>query len=213
MTTIVGHTIITKDLVMDGRIIMSKDIVCCGTITSFGNQSGLISPFGVKTRERNLEYIDKNTEVKKKKYPKMYTQVYTNQIETMLYKESRIGNDVVLAGLGFSFRTDEQLNLPPDYYVYEDMWQHIAANSNKVPNTWTENSVICTAGTTYPFPGKQKFTQPTFVTQEATIADFNNRIYIDRQVKDHATKPGESKYEEPEYSPQHAKSLNDYPVV
>ena len=213
MTTIVGHTIITKDLVMDGRLIMAKDIVCCGTITSFGNQSGLISPFGVKTREKNLEYIDKNTEVPEEKYPKMYTQIYTKQIETMLYKESRIGNDVVLAGLGFSFRTDEQLNLPPDYYVYEDMWQHIAANSNKVPNTWTENSVVCTAGTTYPFPGKQKFTQPTFVTQEATIADFNNRIYIDRQVKDHATKPGESKYEEPEYSPQQAKSLNDYPVV
>lgn len=213
MTTLVGHTIITKDLVMDGRLIMAKDIVCCGTITSFGNQSGLISPFGVKTREKNLEYIDKNTEVPEEKYPEMYTQIYTNQVAPLIYNENRIGNDIVLDGISFSFRTDEQLNLPNDYYVYEDLWQHIARNSGGAPNMWEETSVICTTGTTYPFPGKQKFQEPTFVTQETTIADFNKRIYIDRNVSEGATTPSESRYSDPRYGDQSYNSLNEYPII
>ena len=213
LSLLLGRNIMTNGLVLDGDLIMSKNIACCGTITSFGNQSGLISPFGLKTKEKYMEYIDKNTELPEEKYPKYYTSLYESTISPTLYNEKCIGNSVVIAGIGFSFRTDEQLALPGDYYVYEDLWQHIAASSGGAGKTWVEQQVVCTAGTTYPYPGKLKYMQPSYITQETVIADFVNCRYIDRQVGEGDTEPGESKYKDPKYGDQHPQSLNSYPVV
>ena len=208
---LVGETTVTKSMWVDGELKNAKDIVCCGTINSFGNQSGYITPFNQPTREKHIEDIDKHTEPPLKTEPKSMTTVYTTEYTEGKYKEHKIGNDKLINALSFSFRTDEQLGLD-NYLVLEDLWQQIDRESNNEAQTWEEKKVRNAVGSTYPYPGKKNFQQPIYVTQAYVIADFNDEVYTDRRVAKHATSPS-GPYKQEKYGNQSKKSLNSYRVI
>lgn len=208
---LVGETTITKSMWVDGEIKNAKDIICCGTINSFGNQSGMITPFNLFTREKHNEDIDKHTEPPLKTEPKYMTSVYTTEYTEGKYKEHKIGNDQLINSLSFSFRTDEQLNLG-NYLVLEDLWQQIDRESYNEANKWEEKPVQNTVGITYPYPGKKNYQEPIYITQSYVIADFNSSVYTDRSVENHATSPG-GPYKAEKYGNQEKVSLNSYKVI
>ena len=210
---IVGECVITDRLTLSKDLIQAGSQYVCGTIHSYGNQSGYITVLSTGEKDLYNQSVILTERVPKEEKPKEYKEIYNNELEKPIYATYHIGNDDLLKKVSFSFRTDQQLSLPKDYYVYEDLWQHIASHSGAEIDTWGENPVKSATGETYPFPGKKWFTEKKYVRQDPVIADFYKKLYIDRKVKKGDTKPGEKKYAEPEYGKQHKISLNDYPVI
>lgn len=212
---------VVGDLICSGAVNIIDNVMIggsqwtLGTIHSYGNQSGYITPISIGQKDKYQTLLEAVDKVPREKKPNQYTENYKNELQEPIYAEYHIGNDDLIKKISFSFRTDEQLSLPDDYYVYEDLWQHIVSHSDALPevDVWGETSVVASAGETYPFPGKKWFTEKKYIRQDPVIADFYSKVYIDRKVKQGDAAPGEGKYADPEYGKQHKLSLNDYIII
>lgn len=208
-----GPLVVTDNLFVDGQVQSARNMITCEAIIAFDNIDKFVRLLSPGGKDNILKNIENNVKEPEETKPKSYTNELMTSVQTNIYNPLGIGADIVETSLGFSFRTTGQLQLPGNYYVYEDLWQHISNASGKSTNKWSEKPVIAYAGESYPFPGKEMFKQPSYITQETVIADFKNKRYIDRKVSEGATAPGEGKYAEPQYGAQHIVSLQTYPIV
>ena len=208
-----GPLVVTDNLFVDGQIQSARNMITCEAIIAFDNIDKLVRELSPNGKDNILKNIEDNVKEPEERKPAAYTNELMTSVQTNIYNPLGIGSDIVETGLGFSFRPTDQLQLPGNYYVYEDLWQHISNASGKSTNKWGEKPVISYAGESYPFPGKDMFMIPSYITQETVIADFKNNRYIDRKVKEGATAPAEGKYAEPQYGAQHIVSLQTYPII
>ena len=130
--------------------------------------------------------------------------VYDNMVKRPFYQSKKPGNPTVVRQAGFSYRTDNELNLT-EFYVYADRWQTICDTATP----WKEKKVSTEAGDgEYPYPGKKYFTQqPCFVTQELVFC--NDSGVLQHKSGDQI----DDKYQNPEYNKPTLKSLKDYPAM
>lgn len=127
---------------------------------------------------------------------------YNSSVKPSFYGSQKPGNDAVLRQSGFSYRTDDQMNLG-DFCVYADRWQTICTTAG---TPWEEKKVSTPIGDgEYPYPGQKFFKdKKCFVTQELVYCKGND-------VREH--KSGDEiddKYLNPEYNEPKLESLDNY---
>ena len=157
--------------------------------------------------ERNIEEIDTNK-------PEEQAKILDKTIQPNFYDLYKIGQEDTIKEAGFSFRTQEQYNIPLDFGVMESKWQNIVTNTENGGYPWEEVSVITESGEeTYPFPGIDYYTgdKKAFYTQPYTLIDYETGLYKDRWDVDN-NKPTDD-YQFPKFGEQATKSLNEYKVI
>ena len=130
---------------------------------------------------------------------------YDANLMTPYYDDNKVGNDDVLATLGFTFRTDANYNVP-DYKVFENNWQQLARLAGHATDQWQERAVK----ETYPFPGNKAYTGEAYVQQGLTLFDATTGIAKDRGMTDNGPA---GIYAEPTYAAQTKVSLQFYSII
>lgn len=207
--TIPGQVLCGGDALFAGGIVVDGAIQGGDHISTKGGADnpfvGGISGEGKTRFDNNIKTAKKRLE---KDVPKQYKDSnngsIAKSIDTLFYDQKRPGNKDVLDQCGFSFRTDEELNLD-GFYVYADRWQTICDVSS---STWQETKIETKTGGHYPFPGDKYFTSTDcYVTQPLSLYE-NGAPKARMDGENIASEYKEPKYEEPE-----VKSLNKYPLL
>ena len=161
----------------------------------------------IKEVEGRINKIDKED-------PEEYQKKLEKSIDPILYDLHQIGHENTIKEAGFSFRTQEQYDIPLDFGVDESKWQNIVTNTEKGGYSWEEVSVKTEAGMeTYPFPGMDYYTgdKNIYYTQPYTLIDYETGLYKNRWDTD-KNKPTDD-YQFPKFGAQATKSLNEYKVI
>jgi hypothetical protein len=130
---------------------------------------------------------------------------YDDNLKTPYYDDNKAGNDAVLATLGFTFRTDDNYNVP-GYRVFEHNWQQLSRLAGHTTTQWQERPVK----ETYPFPGKTAYTGTVYIHQGLTLFDATAGVAKDRQMTDNG--PADI-YSTPKYAEQKPTSLQTYSII
>ena len=127
-------------------------------------------------------------------------------VQTGFYDKGRPGYSEVLTFSGFSFRTDDELEIPDTFYVYADRWQTIC---NSGTETWSEKRVSTPSGKgEYPYPGKKYLKEKDcFVTQDTRLV--SNGVSKTRWANEEPV----ADYAEPRYNEPSLKPLDKYPII
>lgn len=195
-TYIAGTTEILDNVLIDGAIQCDQHIY-----TKQAENNPMVSPLTGKAAASFDKIIRQaDTYVTDTAINTSKTQ-YTSGIKPSFYASEKPGNENVIKRSGFSYRTDEQMNLG-DFCVYADRWQTICTSGTP----WEETKVVTFNETgEYPYPGKNFFeTQNCYVMQTLVFCDGSD-------VAEH--KSGDEiddKYLNPEYNKPQLKSLNEY---
>lgn len=145
--------------------------------------------------------------------PQIGATIDRSLLEMKFYADKKPGNDGVITKMEFSFRTDEQYDIP-DFLLYEDRWQQMAEIAGKIPKRWEEMGVeskVCSM--TYPFPGKKwLIDKDAYVQQDLTIAEFQSGGFRDM---DRGEAPGlAGAYSQPKFADNQKVILNgNYPII
>jgi len=127
-------------------------------------------------------------------------------VQSQFYDKGRPGYSEVLTGAGFSFRTDEELDLPESFYIYADNWQLICSSGIE---TWTETTVTTSSGKgEHPYPGKKYLKEkPCLVTQDSNLTS--------RGLPKQRWSGNEpvAEYKDPQYNKPEIKNLDTWKVL
>jgi hypothetical protein len=150
-----------------------------------------------------------------KTLPQLGRQLNDTVLKGKFYGGFSPGNKDVINKMEFSFRTDDQYKIP-DFLLYEDRWQQMAAVTGQTSKTWTEKGVKSkTCDMTYPFPGKKMLTEEkTYVQQQLGIVEAVGGGL--RDVDRGAAPSLDPAYKTPEFSANDTtrKKLNgNYPII
>lgn len=209
-----NSTELNGNLTVPGNLFVEEGAFIGSTVISLGVYISTEAPLvthDTKNEAKFAKLIDDMVKIPEETLPQENKEHYTGAVDPKIYKQKKIGNETVLKDTGFSFRSKEQMKLPSDYAIYEDRWQNMVTNSGKNSSVWKEKSVKAANNQdTYPFPGKPYYTtDPEYITQVTTIADFRNNQYKDRMEDKEPTIP----YKEPKFGDQTPKSLNSYKIL
>lgn len=207
-----GNTTVTDNIWVGSSIYVGYDMYASGHVFTgkAKDYSLYVGDYsrGERQLKKNIESItDKITET----LPQDSAENYNNTITSNLASEKHIANEATIVNSSFTFRTTEEYNLPDEFAVYEARWQNITDNAGQTVGKWEEKPVKdAQYDETYPFPGKEAFTEPgKYITQAWTLTDYSTGLYKDRWSVDDAALD----YKDPVYGEQKKKSLNEYPVI
>lgn len=145
--------------------------------------------------------------------PAIGDAVHRAQIKAPWYTYPKAGNKRIMSIMEFSFRTDEQYNIP-DFLLYEDRWQQMARIGGEIPDKWTERPVKAEGCgvPTYPFPGKKWLQdQPAYKEQDFKIVQFQKGGFIDLE---RGKAPGlAGPYRSPEFLAPKDKIINGNYII
>lgn len=179
-----------------------------------GRGAIFVAPCTGECKSKVEEGIDKISEAISETLPEAGEKIEEGYFEQTWYGEKRGGNERVMEIMGFSFRTDDDYNIP-DFALYEDRWQQLARLAGEEPETWKETGVaskVCEK--TYPFPGKKwLIDSPAYKTQDVKIATFENGGMIDKERGEAPNLVDE--YAKPEFKePAEPKVIDgNYPII
>jgi len=101
--------------------------------------------------------------------PRVGTQTYQSLTENW-YASNRPGNDDILRGLHFSFRTTHDYGTQ-DWYMYEPRWAQMARHAKQQISTWEEQAVKWNSHDTYPYPGSDALLGMTYYQVDGGLRD------------------------------------------
>jgi hypothetical protein len=217
-----NFTLLTGPLGVDGPAIVAGPVLANGSIyTNSGHiytqqaasGSVFVLPCDGNCAGQIEEAIQKVREYVEQILPDTGDNVDASYLEGLWYEAKQAGNADVMDSMEFSFRTDDQYNIP-DFVLFEDRWQQMARLANNVPERWTERAVTSKkAGETYPFPGKKWLAESdAFLTQDFSLVDFNGDGLVDKPRGSDGDLASE--YAEPRFSSEQRTKINgQYPIV
>jgi hypothetical protein len=147
------------------------------------------------------------------KLPAVGAQIDRSLLEMQFYGAKKPGNDDVIKVMEFSFRTDDQYDVP-DFLLYEDRWQQMAEIAGQTTKKWEEKGVESkTCDKTYPFPGKKwLIDKDAYVQQEFNIVEFQNDGLRDMDRGEAPSLNGG--YSQPRFSENSKTIINgNYPII
>lgn len=127
------------------------------------------------------------------------------------YDANEAGSDEVIGKADVSLRSVAQYKTT-NWSLYEDRWQQLNRLSQQPPAPfWRERPVTWHGQETYPYPGKENFTDSSghFYEQDLTLVEFTSPgkgRSMDRGAADNLN----AEYADPSYGVPVAKPLNDY---
>ena len=207
-----GHINATEGIDAGGRIRCAGSMFATEDFRSGSGNTDVVDASSdrgdvIKEIENKINVIDnKESEIHKIQLEKV--------IDPTFYDLYKIGNENTIKDIGFSFRTQEQYNIPSDFGVDESKWQNIVTNTESGGYPWEEVSVKTESGNeTYPFPGKDYYIgdKQGYYTQKYTLIDYETGLYKDRWDAENNKPTDEYKY--PKFGAQEKKSLNEYKVI
>lgn len=204
-----GNLAIEKGIFGGDYLMTKTGVYCDGPIVC----DEVAKPCEDDCSKEIREAADKIEKYIKETLPKEANKYHDEYLASLWYEDKCAGNGRTMDIMEFSWRTDEQYNIP-DFALYEDRWQQLARLGDKVPAKWTEAAVKSkVAGETYPFPGKKWLTEETaYRTQDFSLIE-----QIDGTLRD--KKRGTqgdlaSAYESPTFSTASPSVINgNYPIV
>ncbi|MBQ9692704.1 MAG: hypothetical protein IJV70_06070 [Clostridia bacterium] len=127
-------------------------------------------------------------------------------VQSQFYEKGRPGYSEVLTGSGFSFRTDEELELPESFHIYVDNWQLICGSGTE---TWTETAVTTYSGKgEYPYPGRKYLKEKAcLVTQDSNLT--SKGLPKQRWSGNEPV----AEYKDPRYNKPEIKNLDTWKVL
>ena len=208
---------------LNGDTTITSSVYTGANIYSGDNLYAIGHVFTGKAKENNLFVGDDSNKMRDKranmeerianieKLSQSASTSYSSKITENIASEGHIANEATLIDSSFTFRTTEEYNLPNEFAVYEARWQNITDNAGQSVGKWEEKPVKdAQYDETYPFPGKEAYTEPgKYITQAWTLTDYSTGLYKNRWSDDHAS----LEYKDPAYGEQKKKSLNEYPVI
>lgn len=210
-TMLAGPVGTDSNLIIDGNILARGScLLTKGHIFTEVASRGLlfVAPCDEECQGKVNEAIDLVAELITFIVPTVGVRTHKPKFEVKWYTANRAGNARVMEILEFSFRKDEDYNIP-DFLLYEDRWQQMARIGDEIPDRWTEKAVYA-AGCglqTYPFPGKKWLVdEQALKEQDFKIVQFQKGGYIDLE---RGEAPGlAGPYREPEFKEPQEKIIN-----
>lgn len=214
-TLLTGPLGIDKDLILNGSVLCKGSVLASkGHILTSAAAKGAIfvGPCDGDCQSQVNKGIDQIRDLIDKELPQTGNQIDQQMVKSLWYEEKKAGNDRVMDIAEFSFRTDDDYNIP-DFVLYEDRWQQMARLGDSSPEKWTEKPVkVKTGDDSFPFPGK-KWTkdEQTYVEQDFKIVQPSGG-YIDQS---RGTAPNlSSEYQNPEFKENNKQTLDGtYPII
>lgn len=205
-----------KDIILDGNVLARGScLLSKGHIFTSVAASGFIfvAPCDGDCQGAVNAAVDLIVQLINVILPKIGDAVHAAQIKTPWYTEKKAGNERVMTIMEFSFRKDEDYNIP-DFLLYEDRWQQMARIGGDIPDRWTERPVHAEGCglDTYPFPGKKWLQdEPGYKEQDFKIVQFEKGGFIDLERN---KPPGlAGPYKEPEFKSPDEKIINGNYVI
>ncbi len=190
-----------------GGLIATGGIYCTGVCWVDGvhvGDSQMVAPPDDEARQRLNQVMEKTRNTLNTELPNTGTETYRGALVGGFYADKRPGNDAVLNGLHFSFRTDDDYGTK-DWYMYEPRWAQMARHAEQEPDVWEEKPVEWQRRDTYPYPGTQALLGMTYYQVDGGLRDSDTGRAVAR---------GQA-YEDAELTDkQHSKPLIDsYPII
>lgn len=156
------------DLVVDGSGFFTKHLSTGGWIAVKGGHivtelapdyNYLVAAGGGRGWDRFVRAFDEVSQDgtdSRQVMDEYFRELYTEQI----YGPQRVGNDDVIRGVGFSFRNAEQYRTE-NFELWEARWQQLARlfGGSETAILWDEKPVRAGAAETYPYPGREAWTE------------------------------------------------------
>lgn len=213
-TLLAGPLSVDKAGFFNGQLIANGSIVAGSGGVAASSGAPFISKLSGGDQAAINSGLEKLRQYADERLPAAADKIDTQYLNGLWYADRQPGNSDVIDKLEFSFRTDDQYNVP-DFLLFEDRWQQMARASDRVPNRWTEKAVSSKVeGATYPFPGKKNLTESeAFAVQDLSIVETTGG-----QMRDKNRREGEqgvaSAYSSPEFTQTQKTQLNgSYPII
>jgi len=207
-----GDFAVEKNIIAGGGTLCRDFLLCDGPIVG----DSVAYPCESDCSKSIQKAIDKVVEYIKKKLPKMARDFHNDYLSKLWYDAQRAGNDRVMNIMEFSWRTDDDYNIP-NFMLYEDRWQQMARLTNKIPSRWTETSVkskVAEGGETYPFPGRKwLIDRPAYRTQDFNLVEVKGGNLVDKERGENGNLADE--YKQPKFAQASAPEIinGQYPIV
>lgn len=208
--SLAGQLLIDGSCFVGGQLITKNDIfVADGHIaTSEGGPANKFDGPGLAQLQAAAETPHEYATINN---PQFADQMYDNLLDKLFYQEGRAGHDEVIGQAQVGLRTMADYR-SDDFKLYESRWQHMSRLAGHTLSKWKEKIVKWHGQDTYPYPGKEKFTSPTFRWQDLKIFDMPERRPQDRG-DGHPFEPA-GPYADPEYAEPTPQMLDeDYMVI
>lgn len=170
--------------------------------------SNFVVPLTGEGLRKAYEAVAEGEKIAHQTYPKLGQLIYAQELETFFYNEKRPGNDEVIEKGQFSYRILDQYK-SEDFKLYESRWQQMLRLSGSGGSPWIEKPVTTHGQRLFPYPGKEKYEEPVFVTQDLSLFDV---------AAGHAKNRGSDGepselYADPLYAEPTKVKLDQYPVI
>lgn len=206
-----GPVYTDKHIVADGRI-MTRGSFITNKGHIYTRKGGPAVPCVGECSDKVNEAVQLISDLINKEFPEKLKEIDDIAWKPLWYNEKRPGNNKTIKEIEFSFRRDDDYNVP-NFELFEDRWQQMARESNQGLEKWEEKpvKVITSPDPTYPFPGYKNFIKPGgFKTQGWGIVEKNGNGLRDKK---RLSSDGESQadlaaeYKEPKFKPTQDTTL------
>lgn len=196
----------------DGTVVAAGSGVFGSNVLSGGAVGAVQSPYvGELTGETLAQLQETTTEATRligQTVPADGTQYFAGVLTPTFYDAEKPGNDDVIKKAQFSFRVLDDYHTA-DFKLYEDSWQQTGRQTGSADATWEEKPVTTRGQDTYPYPGKENFTDAKLYQQDLKIFNVQSGRSEDRGNADGLTEA----YSEPKFQEPKPVSLSQYLVI
>ena len=162
-----GHVIAGKNVFADQKLVQRKG----GTVF---------------IHEGRLDTSIQQAQTFQNQFTEVGKDIFDGDYGNRWYADGRLGNADVLTPMGFSFRDPPKAGTQyktEEFGITEPRWmQMVRLGDSTGGETWTETAVVANGQKTYPWPGKQKWTEDKTLLQykEHTLFDDELGMSADR---------------------------------